>query len=72
LKDKATEVAQRIKLIRGDFSFNARLMYNVILVGSEEIALGQPTVGRESLSNWYKMALNHGRNSRHIFIIGIL
>jgi hypothetical protein len=57
LKDKAAEVAQRIKRIRDDFSFNARRMYNVILVGQEEIALGQPTVGRESLSNWYKMAL---------------
>ena len=57
LKDKATEVAQRLKRIRDDFSFNARRMYNVILVGSEELALGQPTVGKESLSNWYKMAL---------------
>nr|CBH38392.1 conserved hypothetical protein [uncultured archaeon] len=57
LKDKATEVAQRIKRIRDDFSFNARRMYNVILRGQEEIALGQPTVGKESLSNWYKMAL---------------
>jgi predicted AAA+ superfamily ATPase len=57
LKDKAAEVAQRIKRIRDDFSFNARRMYNVILIGQEEIALGQPTVGRESLSNWYKMEL---------------
>jgi hypothetical protein len=57
LKDKAAEVAQRLKRIRDDFSFNARRMYNVILIGPEEIALGQPTVGRESLSNWYKMAL---------------
>ena len=57
LKDKAKEVAQRLKRIRDDFSFNARRMYNVILIGQEEIALGQPSVGKESLSNWYKLAL---------------
>jgi predicted AAA+ superfamily ATPase len=57
LKDKAAEVAQRIKRIEGDFSYNARRMYNVLLIGQEEIALGQPTVGKESLSNWYKLEL---------------
>ena len=57
LGDRAAEVSQRIKRIRDDFSYNARRMYNVLLVGKEKIQLGQPTVGKESLSNWYKMEL---------------
>jgi len=57
LGDRASEVAQRIKRIKGDFSFNARRMYNTLIVSGEKISLGQPTVGRESLSNWYKLEL---------------
>lgn len=57
LSDRTSEVAQRIKRIRDDFSFNARRMYNTLVLGGEKIQLGQPTVGKESLSNWYKMEL---------------
>jgi hypothetical protein len=57
LSDRAKEVAQRIKRIRDDFSYNCRRTYNVLVVGKEKISLGQPTVGRESLSNWYKIQL---------------
>jgi len=32
-------------------------MYSILVVGNEKILLGQPTVGRESLSSWYKMEL---------------
>ncbi|MCK4500398.1 hypothetical protein KAU11_07865, partial [Candidatus Babeliales bacterium] len=51
------EVAQRIKRIKDDISFNTRRMYNMLIIGKEKISLGQPTVGRESLSNWYKIEL---------------
>lgn len=57
LGNKATEVSQRIKRIKDDISFNARRMYNTLIVGQEKIPLGQPTVGKESLSNWFKMEL---------------
>lgn len=57
LEDRTKEVSQRIKRIREDFSFNARRMYNTLVVGDEKILLGQPSVGKESLSNWYKMEL---------------
>ena len=57
LKEKTGEIADRLKKITDDFSYNARRMYNVLMVGGEKIQLSQPTVGRESLSNWYKMEL---------------
>ncbi len=57
LSDRAEEVANRIKKIKDDFSYNARRMYNTLIVGGEKISLGQPTVGKESMSNWYKMEL---------------
>lgn len=57
LQEKEGEVKERLKKIKDDFSYNARRMYNILLVGDEKIHLGQPTVGRESLSNWYKMEL---------------
>ena len=57
LKEKLPEVKQRIKQIEDDFSYNARKMYNMIIVGDEKISLGEPTVGKESLSNWYKREL---------------
>lgn len=57
LGDRMAEVSQRIKRIKDDFSFNVRRMYNTLVVGGEKISLGQPTVGRESLSNWYKLEL---------------
>ncbi|MCD6477944.1 MAG: ATP-binding protein [Candidatus Aenigmarchaeota archaeon] len=57
LKEKSGEVQQRMKRIKDDFSYNARKMYSILVVGNEKILLGQPTVGKESLSNWYKMEL---------------
>lgn len=57
LTDRATEITQRMKRIRDDFSYNVRRMYNTLIIGTEHISLGQPTIGRESLSNWYKMEL---------------
>lgn len=57
LESKATEIGQRIKRISDDLSYNARKMYNILVVGQEKILLGQPTVGKESLSNWYKREL---------------
>ena len=57
LGEKSSEISQRMKRIRDDFSYNSRRMYNVLMIGKEKISLGQPTVGKESLSNWYKMEL---------------
>ena len=57
LGEKSAEITQRLKRIKEDISFNTRRMYNVLIVGEEKISLGQPTVGRESLSNWYKIEL---------------
>lgn len=57
LVEKATEIGQRIKRIRDDISYNVRKMYNILVAGQEKILLGQPTVGKESLSNWYKREL---------------
>jgi hypothetical protein len=57
LSDKSKEITQRMKRIKDDISFNIRRMYNILIIGDEKILLGQPTVGKESLSNWYKMEL---------------
>lgn len=57
LSEKSLEITQRIKRIRDDFSYNSRRTYNLLLIGNEKISLGQPTVGKESLSNWYKTEL---------------
>jgi len=57
LKEKTPEIKQRIKRIEDDFSFNARRMYSILIVGDEKISLGQPTIGKESLSTWYKTEL---------------
>jgi len=57
LGDKAKEITQRMKQIKDDISYNVRRMYNILIVGNEKILLGQPTVGKESLSNWFKMEL---------------
>ena len=57
LSDKTKEIAQRIKRISDDLSYNVRRMYNILIIGNEKILLGQPTVGKESLSNWFKMEL---------------
>ncbi|MHC1573530.1 MAG: ATP-binding protein [Candidatus Syntropharchaeales archaeon] len=57
LKDRLPEVNQRIIRIKDDFSYNARRMYNTLVVGAERISLGQPTVGKEGLSTWYMREL---------------
>ncbi len=57
LGKESAEITQRLKRIKEDISFNTRRMYNVLIVGEEKILLGQPTIGRESLSNWYKIEL---------------
>lgn len=57
LTEKTEEVTERMKRIKDDISFNTRRMYNILIIGNEKISLGQPTVGKESLSNWYKIEL---------------
>jgi len=57
LTEKTEEVTERMKRIKDDISFNTRRMYNILIIGKEKISLGQPTVGKESLSNWYKIEL---------------
>jgi len=56
LKDRLSEVNQRIKQIRDDFSYNARGMYKTLVIGEEKISLGQP-VGKEALSTWFMREL---------------
>lgn len=57
LSEKTEEITNRMKRIKDDISFNTRRMYNILVIGKEKISLGQPTVGKESLSNWYKIEL---------------
>jgi hypothetical protein len=57
LKEKLPEITERIKKIKKDYSYNVRKMYHTIQKGSEIIDLGQPMVGNEALSIWYKNQL---------------
>ncbi|RLG35314.1 hypothetical protein DRN98_01510 [Methanosarcinales archaeon] len=57
LKDRLSEVDQRIKQIMDDFSYNVRNMYRTLAIGEEKISLGQPTVGKEALSTWFMREL---------------
>lgn len=57
LKEKLPEINERIKKIKRDFSYNVRKMYHTIQKGSEIIDLGQPMVGNEAMSIWYKNQL---------------
>lgn len=59
LKERLPEVNERIKKIERDSSYNLRKMYHIIQVGSEKIDLGQPNVGKETLSGWYKSELEY-------------
>ncbi len=73
LKEKLPEVKERMKKIDRDFSYNLRRMYHILQVGSGVIDLGQPSVGKEALSGWYKTELGYKEklvNSLHYrFII---
>lgn len=57
LKEKLPEITERIKKIKKDYSYNVRKMYHTVQKGNEIIDLGQPMVGNEALSIWYKNQL---------------
>jgi len=57
LKEKLPEITERIKKIKKDYSYNVRKMYHTVQKGGEIIDLGQPMVGTEALSIWYKNQL---------------
>jgi len=57
LKGKLPEIEERMKKLKDDFSYNVRRTYNKIKVKEEEIDLGMPITGKESLSNWYRREL---------------
>ncbi len=57
LKEKLPEISDRIKKIKKDYSYNVRKMYHTVQKGNEIIDLGQPMVGNEALSIWYKNQL---------------
>lgn len=59
LKEKLPEIKERMKKIQKDFSYNLRRTYHSLQVGSEIIDLGQPSVGKETLSGWYKNELEY-------------
>jgi len=59
LKEKLEEVEERIKRLERDFSYNLRRVYHTLQVGGEVIDLGQPSVGKETLSGWYKNELEY-------------
>jgi predicted AAA+ superfamily ATPase len=54
LEEKLPDIENRLRLIEDDYSFNVRKAYSIIFFGNKEYQLGQPKVGKESLSNWYK------------------
>jgi len=59
LKEKIAEVNDRLSKIERDFSYNLRRMYHILQVGNELIDLGQPGVGKETLSGWYRRELEN-------------
>lgn len=59
LKEKLPEVRERIKRIERDFSYHLRRVYHILRVGDDVIDLGQPSVGKETLSGWYKSELEY-------------
>ncbi|MFW6041245.1 MAG: DUF499 domain-containing protein, partial [Thermoplasmatota archaeon] len=59
LEGKKSEIKENIKKIENDFSYNVRKMYNKIRVKDDEIDLGMPVTGKESLSNWYRRELEN-------------
>jgi hypothetical protein len=59
LREKLPEVKERMKKIDRDLSYNLRRMYHILQVGDEVIDLGQPGVGKETLSGWYRGELEY-------------
>lgn len=57
LKEKLPEITERMKKIKKDYSYNVRKMYHTVQKGNEIIDLGQPMVGNDTLSIWYKNQL---------------
>jgi len=57
LEGKKPEIKENIEKLKDDFSYNVRKMYNKIRVKDDEIDLGMPITGKESLSNWYMREL---------------
>ncbi len=58
--EKLEEVRQRLRDIERDLSFKVRRMYHTLRVGKQEIDLGQPVTGNETLSHWYWRELTSG------------
>ncbi|MFP4346160.1 MAG: ATP-binding protein [Anaerolineales bacterium] len=52
-EEKRTEIRQRKGALTRDFSYHVRRMYHRLHTATQEIDLGTPTVGNESLSSWY-------------------
>ena len=59
-EEKLDEVRRRKRAIDRDFSWKVRRMYHTLRVGSQEIDLGQPVAGSETLSHWYWRELTSG------------
>ena len=62
--EKLEEVRQRLRDIERDLSFKVRRMYHTLRVGRQEIELGQPVTGNETLSHWYWRELTSGERGR--------
>ncbi|MBN1260855.1 MAG: hypothetical protein JXB35_09260, partial [Anaerolineae bacterium] len=58
--EKLDEVGRRLRDIERDLSFKIRRMYHTLRTGSQEIDLGQPVTGKETLSHWYWRELASG------------
>jgi len=59
-EEKLDEVRRRKRAIEHDYSWKVRRMYHTLRVGSQEIDLGQPVAGSETLSHWYWRELTSG------------
>jgi len=57
LLDRIDEISNRIKTIEKDFAFNCKKIYNKIIVNEKEYLLGEPVIGKDSLSTWIKQEL---------------
>ncbi|MBN1920387.1 MAG: ATP-binding protein [Anaerolineae bacterium] len=62
--EKLEEVRQRLRDIERDLSFKVRRMYHTLRAGRQEIELGQPVTGNETLSHWYWRELTSGERGR--------
>jgi len=61
---KLEEVHQRLRNIERDLSFKVRRIYHTLRTGRQEIDLGQPVTGNETLGHWYWRELTSGERGR--------